>query len=72
MEISSNLKCCPYCGRKAYIDRSAWVTYDLEGNLKKTSIRFRVSCSKCGCCTEWKLNVDAALEIWNRRFVTDA
>lgn len=63
----NELKRCPYCGRKAYIDSSTWKTYDTDGELQKTSIRFRVSCSKCGCCTDWRPSTDAALEIWNRR-----
>lgn len=66
-----DIKNCPYCGRKAHIDSSTWRSYDPVGSLEKISVRFRIACSKCGCCTEWKSSIDLALERWNRR-ETDA
>ena len=62
-----DLKRCPYCGRKAKIESSTWMTYDSEGELKTISYRYRVSCSKCGCCTDWQPVIGAALVFWNRR-----
>lgn len=53
---NTELKPCPFCGGKAYIDK---VTDDYPNYV--------VRCCDCRCSTRWAQPSDVAAEIWNRR-----
>lgn len=53
---NTELKLCPFCGGKAYIDK---VTNDYPNYV----VRY----SDCRCSTRWAQYSDVAMKIWNRR-----
>ncbi len=54
--INTELKPCPFCGGKAYLDK---VTDDYPNYV--------IRCWGCGVSTQWCADKNKAVELWNRR-----
>ena len=55
LEVKSELKPCPFCGRKATLRKS-----------EETKL-YHVACFDCGCRQDASYKVERVIEAWNMR-----
>lgn len=56
---------CPFCGgEEKFVDS---IRHETVNNELKTTMRYRIVCSECGCGTPWKVWVEDAIALWEKR-----
>lgn len=62
----TELKPCPFCGGEPILEKAVMLN-GIEEPIKV----FKYKCSKCGVAeTGWPMSEEAAVERWNRRYVS--